>query len=92
MAIRASPLVGQLRRLIRSFFTVAKNDSATALSNAEPFDPIDVSMPASRRWFDRECRSSREGEAANASIRLSFFVPAGAFGAAEEDARPAWIR
>jgi hypothetical protein len=39
---------GQLRRLTSSFFRVAKNVSATALSYASPREPIETAIPASR--------------------------------------------
>src|ERR1035437_9565331 len=38
---------GQLRRLTSSFFSVAKNVSATALSYASPREPIETAIPAS---------------------------------------------
>jgi hypothetical protein len=42
-----SRLVGHGWRCTSSFLIVAKKLSATALSNASPFDPIDTAIPAS---------------------------------------------
>jgi hypothetical protein len=50
-AWRAAWRVGQERRLSFSFFSDAKKLSQTALSSAEPWAPIERSIPASRqRW------------------------------------------
>jgi hypothetical protein len=43
----SSSLEGQLRRLTSSFLSVAKNVSATALSYASPWAPIETAIPAS---------------------------------------------
>src|SRR4051794_7968554 len=50
-ALWSSRRVGHARRRVSSFLSVAKNASATALSSAEPWAPIETSMPAWRqRW------------------------------------------
>jgi hypothetical protein len=36
-----------------SFFRVAKNDSATALSKQSPREPIEIAMPASRAFWPK---------------------------------------
>ncbi len=46
-------LVGHEWRCTSSFLMVAKKLSATALSNASPFDPIETEMPASRACWPK---------------------------------------
>jgi hypothetical protein len=48
--VRSSTFAGQERRLISSFFSVAKKLSATALSKQSPLLPIDWAMPAARAF------------------------------------------
>src|SRR3954447_11221730 len=47
-AVSSSRRVGQARRRVSSFFSVAKNASQTALSSAQPFAPIETAIPAAR--------------------------------------------
>src|SRR3954463_12118862 len=44
----SSRRIGHERRCTSSFLSVAKNDSATALSQQSPRDPMERAMPASR--------------------------------------------
>src|SRR5665811_1855157 len=44
-AVRASALVGQERRWMRSFFRLAWKLSIAALSKQSPRDPLDTSIP-----------------------------------------------
>jgi hypothetical protein len=52
-ALWSSRRVGQARRRVSSFLSVAKNASATALSSAQPLAPIEMSMPAARALWPK---------------------------------------
>src|SRR5690349_8512465 len=47
-AVSSSRRVGQERRRVSSFLSVAKNASQTALSSAQPLAPIETAIPAAR--------------------------------------------
>src|SRR5438477_2265720 len=58
----SSRRVGQERRLISSFFSVAKKLSATALPYASPREPIEIAMPASRAAWPKPSETSARSE------------------------------